>query len=84
MFLTLVFVVVLILLPPSEGKTAPRRGKPLDLGSLSGPELTTSREQVLDALVELCSGDPAHAAAVLAVPKTQLDLVELNLSLIHI
>jgi len=72
---------VLILLPPSEGKTAPRRGKPLDLGSLSGPELTTSREQVLDALVELCSGDPAHAAAVLAVPKTQLDLVELNASL---
>jgi len=71
---------VLILLPPSEGKTAPRRGKPLDLGSLSGPELTPPRERVLDALVDLCSGDPVHAAAVLEVPKTQLDLVELNAS----
>jgi len=71
---------VLILLPPSEGKTAPRRGKPLDLGSLSGPELTPPRERVLDALVDLCSGDPVHAAAVLEVPKTQLDLLELNAS----
>jgi cytoplasmic iron level regulating protein YaaA (DUF328/UPF0246 family) len=74
------FSPVLILLPPSEGKAAPRRGKPLDLGSLSGPELTAPRERLLDALVDLCTGDPAHAAAVLAVPKTQLDLVELNAS----
>ena len=75
------FCAVLILLPPSEGKTAPRRGRPLDLGSLSGSELTATRERVLDALVDLCSGDPAHAAAVLEVPKTQLDLVALNASL---
>ena len=56
---------VLILLPPSEGKTAPRRGKPLDLGDLSLPALTPARERVLDALVTLCAGDPAQAAAVL-------------------
>jgi cytoplasmic iron level regulating protein YaaA (DUF328/UPF0246 family) len=72
---------VLILLPPSEGKTAPRRGKPLDLGGLSAPSLTPAREQVLDALVALCAGDPVEAAAVLEVPKTQLELVSLNAAL---
>jgi len=73
-----VFSAVLILLPPSEGKTAPRRGRPLDLATLSAPRLTPARERVLDALVDLCSGDPAAAATVLEVPKTQLDLVQLN------
>jgi len=73
-----VFVVVLILLPPSEGKTAPRRGKALDLAGLSAPSLTPARERVLDALVALCGGDPVLAAAVLEVPKTQLELVGLN------
>jgi cytoplasmic iron level regulating protein YaaA (DUF328/UPF0246 family) len=75
------FSPVLILLPPSEGKAAPRRGKPLDLGSLSAPELNPARERVLDALVSLCSGDPTEAARVLEVPRTQLDLVDLNASL---
>jgi uncharacterized protein len=41
---------VLVLLPPSEGKTAPRRGRPADLGALVHPELTPAREAVLDAL----------------------------------
>jgi cytoplasmic iron level regulating protein YaaA (DUF328/UPF0246 family) len=69
---------VIVLLPPSEGKTAPRRGKPLDLATLTLPELTAARERVLDALVSLCSGDPAEAARVLDVPKSQLGLVGLN------
>jgi Asp-tRNA(Asn)/Glu-tRNA(Gln) amidotransferase A subunit family amidase len=68
---------VLILLPPSEGKTPPRRGKPLDLAALSAPSLTVPRERVLDALVTLCAGDPEAAATVLEVPKSQLDLVAL-------
>ena len=72
---------MLILLPPSEGKAAPRRGKPLDLASLSAPALSPTRERVLDALVTLCSADPPTAAAVLEVPKTQLELVALNASL---
>jgi cytoplasmic iron level regulating protein YaaA (DUF328/UPF0246 family) len=72
---------VLILLPPSEGKTPPRRGKALDLGALSAPSLTPARERVLDALVALCAGDPVAAAAVLEVPKTQLELVALNAGL---
>ena len=69
---------MLIVLPPSEGKTAPRRGKPLALESLSSPSLTPARTQVVDALVELCASDPEKAAAVLDVPKSQLDLVDLN------
>ena len=43
---------MLILLPPSEGKTTPRRGKPLDLGGLSFPELEPHRAEVLDAFVK--------------------------------
>lgn len=72
---------MLILLPPSEGKAAPTRGKPLDLASLSSPSLTPARARVLDALVELCSGDTATAAATLGVGSTQLDLVDLNAAL---
>jgi uncharacterized protein len=72
---------VLILLPPSEGKAAPRRGKPLDLAALDFPGLTGARERVLDALVELCEGDPAVAARTLGLGGTQLDLVALNRSL---
>jgi cytoplasmic iron level regulating protein YaaA (DUF328/UPF0246 family) len=42
---------VLLLLPPSAGKTpAPRRARPVDLASLSLPGLTPARETVLDAL----------------------------------
>jgi uncharacterized protein len=49
---------VLILLPPSEGKTPARRGKSLDLATLAFPELTAPRRAVLDALVDLYRGDP--------------------------
>lgn len=72
---------MLILLPPSEGKAVPRRGKPLNLAGLSSPSLTATRERVLDALIELCRADPDRAAAVLEVPKTRLDLVDLNAQL---
>ncbi|MDO9457430.1 peroxide stress protein YaaA [Nocardioides sp.] len=69
---------MLILLPPSEGKAAPRRGKPLDLGALSSPGLTAARARVLDALVALCATDPELAARTLDVPKSQVELVDLN------
>jgi cytoplasmic iron level regulating protein YaaA (DUF328/UPF0246 family) len=58
---------VQILLPPSEGKFGPRRGRPLDLSALSFPELHESRARVLDALVELCSGDPDKARETLGL-----------------
>ncbi|MGN8245216.1 YaaA family protein [Cellulomonas soli] len=45
---------MLVLLPPSEGKTAPAAGGPvLDLGTLSAPALNPWRERVLDALAEV-------------------------------
>jgi cytoplasmic iron level regulating protein YaaA (DUF328/UPF0246 family) len=81
MISNLSFLFVLILLPPSEGKTPPRRGKPLDLAALTAPSLTVPRERVLDALVTLCAGDPVAAATVLEVPRTQLDRVALNAAL---
>lgn len=56
---------MLILLPPSEGKTAPTRGRPADLQSLSRPDLTAARRRVLDALAQV-SGR-ADAASVLGV-----------------
>lgn len=58
---------MLILLPPSEGKAVPRRGRPLDLTALSAPELTEARARVLDSLVELCSGDPEQARTTLGL-----------------
>ena len=54
---------VLILLPPSEGKAAPRRGRPLDLAALSFPGLATARARVLDALVDLAGRDDAARGA---------------------
>jgi cytoplasmic iron level regulating protein YaaA (DUF328/UPF0246 family) len=76
---------VLILLPPSEGKTAPRRGKPLDLDRLSFPSLTSARAEVLEALVTLCTtaaaGDVGKAAEVLGLGKTQADEVLRNAAL---
>ncbi|MFC4786512.1 peroxide stress protein YaaA [Nocardioides sp. MAHUQ-72] len=72
---------MLIVLPPSEGKSAPSRGKPLDLDTLSFPSLTPAREAVLAALVDLCSGDPADAARTLGLGGTQAELVELNAGL---
>jgi uncharacterized protein len=70
---------VLILLPPSEGKTPPARGKALDLGTLSFPGLTEARERVLDALVEV-SGSP-EGPAVLGLGPTQHDLLARNFTL---
>jgi cytoplasmic iron level regulating protein YaaA (DUF328/UPF0246 family) len=75
-------VPVLILLPPSEGKSAPRRGKPLDLDALAFPDLRPHRGEVLDALLALCTtGDPASAAQVLGLGTTQTDAVARNAAL---
>lgn len=67
---------MLILLPPSEGKAAPSRGRALDLGALSFPSLTETRETLLAALVDLCSDDRQEAARVLGIGHTQLDLID--------
>jgi len=46
---------VLILLPPSEGKSNAARGRPMQPERLSSPILQPARAQVLAALVDLCT-----------------------------
>ena len=55
---------MLLLLPPSEGKTAPRRGAPVDLDTLSSPALNPLRATVLDALVEVSARPDATDAQI--------------------
>lgn len=78
---------MLILLPPSEGKAVPRRGKRLSLADLDFPELTESRETVLSALVKLCDRDApdevTDAATTLGLGPTQLDQVVRNAGLLE-
>jgi uncharacterized protein len=52
---------VVILLPPSEGKSSRRRGAAVSLGSLSFPELTQAREQVLESLAKVSEQPDAVA-----------------------
>ena len=72
---------VLILLPPSEGKSVPRRGQPLDLATLAHPGLTDARQHLLEALAALCAEQPEPAAQVLGLGATQLDEVRRNAGL---
>lgn len=71
---------MLILLPPSEGKLPPRRGRPLDLSSLSFPELTPLRESVVETVARL-STEP-DAAARLEVNPNLVDDLERNTRLL--
>jgi cytoplasmic iron level regulating protein YaaA (DUF328/UPF0246 family) len=58
-------VHVLVLLPPSEGKTAPTRGRPLDVSALAFPQLTAHREALLDAVDPTLRAAPATRACAL-------------------
>ncbi|GAA3822642.1 peroxide stress protein YaaA [Nocardioides panacisoli] len=69
---------MLILLPPSEGKAAPSRGRALDLDALALTVLTDARKRVLHALVGLCRDEPDRAVEVLGLSAGQADLVERN------
>ncbi len=63
---------MLILLPPSEGKTAPRSGAPVDLEALAFADaLTGSRLKLLDALAALAELPAERAVSMLAVSKGQ-------------
>jgi cytoplasmic iron level regulating protein YaaA (DUF328/UPF0246 family) len=52
---------VLVLLPPSEGKARGGDGPPVDIPTLSWPELTATRERLARTLVTVCQGNPARA-----------------------
>lgn len=55
---------MLVLLPPSEGKSHPEAGEPIDLGSLAfAEELGGRREELLDALDPELRNAPAAPAA---------------------
>lgn len=58
---------MLVLLPPSEGKATVASGRPLDLGSLSLPDLSPARATVLEELVSLCAADEDKAREVLGL-----------------
>lgn len=73
---------MLILLPPSEGKSVPRRGRRLDLDQLSFAELTPARRQVIEALVDLCTGERDRAQAVLGLSPGLADEVRRDAGLL--
>jgi cytoplasmic iron level regulating protein YaaA (DUF328/UPF0246 family) len=72
---------VLILLPPSEGKTSPASGPRLAIRKLSFPTLTPVRNDVRDALVTLCQNKPQQAATVLGLGPKQVSEVVRNANL---
>lgn len=71
---------MLILLPPSEGKTRPRRGRRLDLDALSWPELGPVRRQVLASVVAAAPHDDARQ--LFDVPAGVLPEVRANAGLL--
>lgn len=72
---------MLILLPPSEGKTPPDAGTPVDLATLSFPSLTQARQEVTAALA-LVSGEP-DALDQLGVGASLVHEVSRNTRLAH-
>ncbi|WP_433869699.1 peroxide stress protein YaaA [Saccharopolyspora sp. CA-218241] len=71
---------MLVLLPPSETKSTGGAGAPLDLGSLSHPELNPTRRTVVDALTALAADVPA-SLSVLGLSERQAEEVERNAAL---
>jgi cytoplasmic iron level regulating protein YaaA (DUF328/UPF0246 family) len=73
---------VLILVPPSEGKSSPESGPQLDLATLSFPELDDRRREILQALVALCRDQPNRASGVLGLGTRQASEVAANAALL--
>ncbi|MGO3152269.1 MAG: YaaA family protein [Galactobacter sp.] len=69
-----------MLLPPSEGKSRPVQGGPVDLTALSFPSLTERRSQVLEALVQTSGRD--DALKTLKVGASLVDEVRANTGLL--
>jgi hypothetical protein len=73
---------MLILLPPSEGKTAPPTGDPVALEALVfADELTESRRKLLGALAALAELPLGRAVSMLAVSKGQAGEVAVDAAL---
>jgi cytoplasmic iron level regulating protein YaaA (DUF328/UPF0246 family) len=73
---------VLILLPPSEGKTAPTTGAPVDLDSLAfATELGERRGGLLDALERLGTVSAPRALKQLAISRGQAGEIAVDAAL---
>ena len=73
---------MLVLLPPSEGKTAPAAGAPVDLAKLAfAAELTESRRSLLAALAGLSALPLERAVAMLGVSAGQAGEVDVDAGL---
>jgi uncharacterized protein len=73
---------MLILLPPSEGKTAPVKGAPVELDRLAYADaLTPSRRKLLGALAGLAEVPLERAVSMLAVSKGQAGEVAVDAAL---
>ena len=71
-----------ILLPPSEGKTAPKKGAPVQLEALAyAGELTESRRKLLGALAALAELPLERAVSMLAVSTGQAGEVAVDAAL---
>jgi cytoplasmic iron level regulating protein YaaA (DUF328/UPF0246 family) len=68
-----------ILLPPSEGKTTPATGSPLDLSALTFPDLAHERRKMLEALITTSARE--DALQLLGVGASLEDEVRRNLQL---
>ncbi|QOW00525.1 peroxide stress protein YaaA [Rhodococcus pyridinivorans] len=71
---------MLVLLPPSETKSDGGDGGPLDLADLSMPQLTETREMLVQALVDL-SADPEESSRALGLGTKGADEIERNAKL---
>ncbi|MDO8731856.1 MAG: peroxide stress protein YaaA [Actinomycetota bacterium] len=69
---------MLILLPPSEAKSAPVTSLP---SALSFDELSAVRQRVRRALIKMSSGNQARASKALGLGHTQLDQLAMNAKL---
>lgn len=74
---------MLILLPPSEGKTSPGGRTPVVLDSLVfADQLGGPRKTLLDSLEKLCRGPVDRAVETLAISKGQADEVAIDAELL--
>ncbi|PWD44029.1 hypothetical protein ACN93_06140 [Gordonia paraffinivorans] len=71
---------MLVILPPSETKSDGGSGAPLDLDTLSFPELNPTRKRIAEAIVDLASDLDASRTA-LGLGATQLAEVDRNADL---
>jgi len=75
--------MVMILLPPSEGKTVPQTKATLDLSTLSFTELTELRSKTIDSLVKVSEGRVSAARKIIGVTANQDAEIERNHDLLN-